>query len=529
MSFVAEPVSAESVPITPSVKAWDRVWWGLASTLVSQVIAAASAIALVPLFLRAWGAEGYGRWLLLVAVVSSLSLLELGGQSLFGNLLAYAHVRRDTDAFRRHLGEAVSVFSVVASLAFVGLVITVVIGAQLSSAMRLTPTDQTIVIFLGATYLLTVPSGVYVTAYRATERFARGTMVGNLVGGIALLAYGAVLLAGLGPGVYAITMLAACTTGTLVIVADIRRQIPAARGLPLGLAEARAGGRHLGSSLHFSILAVAAAVNQQAVLLVLAASAGPAVVALYATHRTAAGLVNYVGRVFEAPLRPELTFLHAAGNERDLRRATLLSIKVVTLLSGTLACGVWLTLPWVYPLWTGRHLDLAPVLMAVLLFQTALAAGWTTAGWSLLASNRHHALAYCAVLNACATVSLALLLAPRFGALGVASASLAGDVVFGAVLYPLLAARSSGFPLTPGYRALVLPLAWAVATAAVGTLLGTTLEGWLLLLAGALFIFGCAYGAVRTTFEKDERLVVARRLHRLWTDMLSRCLAIVGS
>ncbi|MBZ5558468.1 MAG: lipopolysaccharide biosynthesis protein [Acidobacteriia bacterium] len=493
------------------------------------MIAAASAIALVPLFLGAWGVEGYGRWLLLVAALSYLSLLELGGQSLFGNLLAYAYVRRDADSFRRRLAEAVSVFSIVAGLAFVGLLVTVAVWGQLAPTVRLTPEEQTIITFLGAAYLLAIPSGVYVTAYRATKLFTRGTMMGNLVSGMALIAYVAVLLARLSPAVLAITTLAAGTIGTLVLVADIRRRIPAARGLALGIAAAGAGARHLGSSLHFSLLSIAAAVNQQAVILVLAASAGPAVVALYATHRTAAGFVGYVARILEAPLRPELTFLHAAGREHDLRRAALLSVKVVTLLSGTLAAVVWFFLPWVYPLWTGRHLNLVSALMGVLLLQAALAAGWSTAGWPLLASNRHHRLAYCAALNAGLTVVLAVILAPRFGAVGVAVASLVGDVVFGAFVYPWLAARSLGHALATGYQALLRPLVWSATAAITLTILGALFTAWLFALGAALAVAGCAYGAIRTTFEDDERAVLMTKLRQLAVQGIAGCWSVARS
>ena len=39
---------------------------------------------LVPLFLRAWGADGYGGWLTLTAFVSYLGLLDLGGRTTSG-------------------------------------------------------------------------------------------------------------------------------------------------------------------------------------------------------------------------------------------------------------------------------------------------------------------------------------------------------------------------------------------------------------------------------------------------------------
>ena len=68
-----------------------RLKSGLARTALSQIIIAATAIALVPLYIAAWGVDGYGRWLSLTAVIAYLSLLDLGGQNYVGNLLAGAY------------------------------------------------------------------------------------------------------------------------------------------------------------------------------------------------------------------------------------------------------------------------------------------------------------------------------------------------------------------------------------------------------------------------------------------------------
>src|SRR5512134_2975736 len=78
-----------------------RIVTGLASTSLYQIIAAAQSILLVPLFLRAWGTNGYGDWLTLTALVSYLGLMDLGGQNYIGNLLAFDYTRGEEADFRR--------------------------------------------------------------------------------------------------------------------------------------------------------------------------------------------------------------------------------------------------------------------------------------------------------------------------------------------------------------------------------------------------------------------------------------------
>jgi len=61
-----------------------RLITGVLSQGLYQVVAALSPIFLVPLFLRAWGVDKYGHWVTLTAVVSGLSLVDLGGRTTSG-------------------------------------------------------------------------------------------------------------------------------------------------------------------------------------------------------------------------------------------------------------------------------------------------------------------------------------------------------------------------------------------------------------------------------------------------------------
>ncbi len=94
---------------------------------MSQVIAAIQTILLVPLFLRAWGADEYGRWLVLTALVSYFNLLDFGGQNYIGNLLAIDYAQGKKESFREKLSEGVSLFTFIA-LATLVLLIIVLFG-----------------------------------------------------------------------------------------------------------------------------------------------------------------------------------------------------------------------------------------------------------------------------------------------------------------------------------------------------------------------------------------------------------------
>lgn len=471
----------DKLAVAPTSLTLRRLLPGIGSSAMSQLISAAQPILLVPLFLRAWGAEEYGRWLILSALVSYLSMLDLGGQNYIGNLLAIDYGQGKKEAFREKLSEGVSLFTFIALAGLIFLVI-VLFGLMNSSLPVLgnafSYEERWVILFLGSNFLLSIPGGVYVTAYRSSGLFARGTMLGNVlrIAHFALLA--GLLYFTVRPVVYAFVFLMGAVIGTMVIVWDSRREIVACRQIRIGLAEAKRGRKHLRGAIHFWLLALANGLNQQGVLLVLAIFASPAIVALYATHRTAAGLVGYVGSVLQAPLWPELSFLWAQDRHEELRKVVSSAIRIIMLISGLAALTMWVVVPFIYPLWTGKQLQLQPVLFAVFLLQGVLAAGWFTSGWSLLAVNQHRVLARWSLVNAVVTITVAVLLAPKYGVLGVALASLLGDVLCGLAIYPKLVANTLRFSVWRVYHSMLL-VAFLLSTLVLIVMIGARLmEGW---------------------------------------------------
>jgi O-antigen/teichoic acid export membrane protein len=457
---------AEKLPSTAA----GRVVRGFGSNALSQAISVASSILLVPLYLHAWGAPLYGRWLVLTSLATYLILFDLGGQSFFGNLLASEYARGDSDEFRERFSEGVSLFS------FIAVIALVVLGALACTPdlnifhqhIALATEDRLVLLFVGITFLIGVPGGILASAYRATGLFVRGAMIGNIARAIALILYIVLLIAHVRPWLYAAAGLVSSILLAAFMVYDASRCIPAIRGSRFGWASARKGFVHLPGSLYFWLIAISNALNQQGVLLVLALTGSSTEVALFATHRTICGLIGYIGSFVWAPLMPELNYLFTRRQQHLLAHASHLALKVVTLAASSSGVGLWLILPTIYPRWTGKSLSFDPILLAILLTQAALAAGWMTSGWALLASNQHRRLSCWALVNGVLTIALSALLAPRWGAPGVAFASLTGDILCGLAVYPFLASRVLGISSSSLYKTILLPMLalaplWGVA------------------------------------------------------------------
>jgi O-antigen/teichoic acid export membrane protein len=477
-----------------------RVGGAVASNGLTQVLGAGQALILLPLFLRAWGAEEYGRWLALSAGVYYLALLDFGGQTYIGNLLTMAHARGERDTFRARLSEGVSLSLAVSGAAWVvATAIILAIGSSFggeTSALLGRSQVPWILLALATTLLLTVPAGVLATVYRATGRFTRGAMIANAFRAFELVALAGVLIGRGTPLQYAVTTLVLTVIRTAVLLRDLLRCVPEVRGIKISLSLAMHGRVHVPGSLLFWVYALAGAVNQQGILLALAATSGPLAVAAFTTHRTVSGLVGYVPILFYGPLQPELARLWATGRRDSLARLALVMVRVVMVTSGLLALAMFVAMPIVYPAWTGRALPYQSTLLLVLLTQAFLAAGWATSAWAPLAGNRHQAIAYWSIANAALTILLVLVLSPALGPTGAALGTLGADLAFGLLVFPFIAARFLDVPIGKVARSIMWPALLIGVPASLSSLAYRMFTGTPLLLSLGLILVALSIGVL---------------------------------
>jgi O-antigen/teichoic acid export membrane protein len=475
--------------------------------VLSQVVSSVTPLLLVSLYLRAWGPSTYGRWLSLTALVSYLALLDFGGQTFIGNLAAMDFAKGDSQGMRAKLSEGLSLFFAIALAAYAAFATVLFLPrvAILAKIIDFQASDRAIVLLMAVPFLIGIPGSIYAVAYRSSGLVSRGIAIGTYSRLGAYVCYATALMAGLGPVAYAAITAATAVLGTVIVVRDASRHIAACRSLRIRWASARAGVSHLAGSLYFWLLSVANAVNQQGVILVLAALSGPTAVVTFVTHRMVANAVGYVPNIFQGPTCPEMTFLHARENIGGLARLLKVTLKTVVFISALLGMFVWFIAPAAYQTWTRHRVAFDPLLLAILLAQVILSSAWATSGWSLIAVNRHKGLAYCNAGNAALTIALAILFVPHYGVYGAAVASLLGDIVCGFLVYPALAARLSRCSAMGIYRAAGTPLLVVCGIGIPVIMLRRHMGVWQFGLVAALSVAVVFFLCIRFVFNQEER------------------------
>ena len=272
-------------------------------------------------------------------------LVNLGVQNYVANLLTMSYAAGDMVSFRRYLNETVSLFVLICSmLMLVILAVMLIPGITVPGIKHVLTSDQRLIlIFMAASYLLSVLGGVWATPYQATGRYVRGAMIGNIWGIIRLIVLISALAPGGSPTLYAFLYFSITFARTIYYLMDMHFKVPEARHVRLTLSNALQGRKYLGGSIFFWFRSLANGVNQQGVISVLAASLPAATVSLYATHRIASGLVRYPFTLVQGPLWPELSILGGQQRFDKLHEITLLAIRSIVFVSGLAALAIWIS------------------------------------------------------------------------------------------------------------------------------------------------------------------------------------------
>lgn len=486
---------------------WSRsILSGMAASMVGQALVFGQSLLLLPLFLRAWGTTGYGQWVGTISMLAYLALLDLGGQVHIGNVLTAAQARGDAKKFTQTLSESLS-FYVAMGLAVYGALVCATLYFRAHAlplvARSLTRDEFLIILFLGAnSLLLSVPGGVFVSVYRACDRFTRGAMLGNILRFFVLVCSAAALWFGISQGAYAGVGLVCAALATTVYWLDARRLLPGVGEIKLSLRCVVLGARHLRTSYQVSLTSFAQMSMQQGVLIAMAALLPASAVAVYVAHRLVASMVGTLCSVAQGPIQPELTALWAKGSVAEMQTMNRSAVLMLVIVAGLAAFSIWMVAPGLFPWWTGGRMQLHPPLLAVLLFQAVLASGWSSSIWSMQATSEFKPITVWTAANAVVTLILTVL-AARTGRLElVAAASLGGDLLCALLPFPYLATRHDASHWISYYKSIstgllvVAPLALIAYSMAGPLRLTLPVAAYCSALLGVLFVLRARAGAV---------------------------------
>jgi O-antigen/teichoic acid export membrane protein len=474
---------------------------------------------LSPILVQKLGVSQYGVWVLLFSTMDYLRLLDFGLRAAVINRCARQQAQRDWGGVNETISTAMVYFLAMSALCCaVALIARSVAMDLFNIEPALQPQARALLLIIAASISARL---IFSPITASLEAFQRFDLINRAyIGNLTVRAVGSLTLLLLGYGLVPLgwLVLGVAVGEDVWNFISLRRVFPELR-LSLLHVRRHAFGHMVGYGKHSSAMTVANMVELQAPSTVLGLMRGPVDVAFFALPWR---LLMYTTEAFAkvgqitASVTAELDVTSDARTVWNMAVATnrmCLALFMPLAIFLTVFSTPLLTV-WVSPE-VGRNSGrVLPVLVIPFLFAIA---GQFNSGSVLLGQAKHKAYAWSIVVEVIFMVAALFLVAPRYGAYGVAwvvSASITS--VRGAYLAALMC-RVNGFELPRYLHAIYtkpLVAALPVAAAAVALRL-TALPGrnWFELIGAAAFIAAAYFGiAFFTILDAAMRRQILGRL-----------------
>jgi O-antigen/teichoic acid export membrane protein len=431
---------------------------------------------------------------LVTSVTTYFDVLEMGYGSSQVKFTAQYRARRDP----RALNEVTStLFFLFVGLAVLKYALAVVVAFNIGRWFNLGAEQADIgryVLLIVAAYVATsLPFSVFGSITNGFQRYHLNNVIFVATSIVTAITNVVVLLLG-----YGIVELVVATTGVRILSLLVYRR-SAYKAFPLLQIRwshvRRARLREVtGFSAYLFIIDVANKVSYTADTVVIGAVMSTAAVAVYSVGQRVAVMVGRLTRVLSEKLFP--TIVDTASLDRRDRlqllfvQGTRLSLAMVIPLAASIALlAEPLVMVWVGPRFAGS----IPIVQ-ILALVVAIKVG-TMMSQSLLKGTEHHRfLAACTATASVANLVLSVVLAYRFGLIGVAVGTLIpATVVLMFVVFPM-ACRVAGMTVGEAFRTAVWPALWPAIPSgallvAIREFVGTTTVLTLVAAASAMLIY----------------------------------------
>jgi O-antigen/teichoic acid export membrane protein len=482
---------------------------------------------LSPILVRKLGVAQYGVWVLVFSTMDYLRLLDFGLRAAVINRCARQQAQHDWHAVNESINTAIVYF-----LAMSGVCCAVALLGR-NAAMtvfKIDPALQPDARLLLVVIALSISARlIFSPITAALEAFQRFDLINRAyIGNLTVRAVGslALLLSGYGLVPLGYLVLAVAVGEDVWNFLSLRRVFPELRLSPRLVSRA-AFRPMVGYGKHSSVMTVANMIELQAPATILGSMRGPTEVAFFALPWR---LLMYTTEAFAkvgqitASVTAELDVRRDARSVWNMAVATnrnclglFMPVAIFLCVFATPLLTVWVS-PEV-----GRNSGaVLPVLVVPFLFAIA---GQFNSGSVLLGQARHRSYAWSIVVEVIVMIAALLLVAPRYGAYGVACVvSVTITAVRGAFLAVVMC-RVNGFSIAEYLNAIYTrPLATAVPVVLLAAVLRFTVlpgRNWFELVAAAAIVAAAYFAiAVFTVLDPDVRGHLAARVpgsHRLFS------------
>lgn len=417
----------------------ERIARGLGAGAFGQAVTIVIQLVSVPLFLRYWGIERYGEWLILTAIPSYLALSDLGFGNVAANDMTMATAAGDTE---RRL---ITYHSTCALLGVVFLVLAVLVPA-IALAVSQTPAlgirhlQQSdvfwVIAVLGGGVAVSQTAGLISAVFRCEGRYATGTILFNVLRLAEFLGSAAALAAGAQAVTLAVAMVVIRTIGAALIHGYALRFAPWSR-ISVRHAHASRVRTLTVPALSFLAFPIGNAINLQGFALLVGSLLGTSTLVVFSTMRTVCRVASQAMNLINNAIWPEMSRAFGGAELSIARSLHRRACQASLILGGAAVVVLGFAGPDLVHLWTHGKVQVDDTAYRFLLAGVAINALWLTSSVVSMSANRHQRLAAIYAGVSITGLLLATPLARLYGIAGAASATVLIEIGMALFVLPI--------------------------------------------------------------------------------------------
>jgi len=397
---------------------------GLLTSIIIQVVS-------VPVFLKYWGVELYGEWLIISSLAINFTMGDVGLVTIASNEMAML-VANDKRKEALSIFQSAWILVTIISLVIIGLVFVIANFLPLGKWLNISHQNHgdilSIFMLLSVNTILGFQFGLIGAGLRCEGHYPLNTVFNVILRFLAFLAlligvcFGANLLQA------AIIFLGVNIIGLISGFIILKKRNP---WICYGLNHFNIKhSKHLFLlSIAFMSFPIGYILNIQGFVVLIGIVLGPVAVVIFSTLRTFSRLSYQVISAISATIWPEISLAFGSGKIELAKRIHRSACKVSLWVSCLMVVLLYFSGRWIVYIWTRGRIAFDQDVFNMLLLILIVNSLWNASIVIPLAINKHKRIAFIYIISSVFSLFLAFHLMRAFGLLGAASALLAVDII----------------------------------------------------------------------------------------------------
>lgn len=372
----------------------------------------------IPLFMKYWGIELYGEWIVLNALTAYFAMSDIGLNTVTTNEFSINYkqkkYRKCNVLFNNNLFFIIPIFAFI----FLGIIALNVFG-DLSKLLNFNLISEEIAEFglfsLILHILFVMVSNLYNSLYRATHNYSRSINIDNIV---RVLEYSTLMIAViLNFSLFIIFILYPLPRflGLIFKIIDTKKIFRLKIGLIFfNWSELK---KLFVPSLSFLSFPIGHSIILQGFILLINFTMGSSAVVIYSTMRTLINVVKSGFTVLNNSFWPEYSLAYGANDKDSMRKMHRFSVGISFYFSFFIVNFLLIFGKWIYETWTNHEIEFNSILFYLFLITLFTSTFWSASSTVLISTNNHKTYSIIYLISTFISISIAYLILTFFNSI----------------------------------------------------------------------------------------------------------------